>query len=185
VGNLHKWLLAPRGCSLLYFKDKQRAVKHMQPCFISHGYNKDLSYNFYQRGTSDKTSWFVVDECFEFYEKNLGGLDRITSFTSRILDEAVELLVKGWQTRILEIPKEMEAPFMRVIKLPLLKDYQIGEGRNDEDVNVQLMKDVFEKFNVISCMVYLQGEFYCRISCFVYNCLEDYVALRDAVLSLV
>jgi selenocysteine lyase/cysteine desulfurase len=185
VGNLHKWFQAPRGCSLLYFRDKERLANNLQPSYISHGYNMDLSYNFYQRGTADKTSWFVVDECVEFYEEYLGGMDRIHEYTSQILDRAVQLLVEGWKTDILRIPKEIEAPFLRGIKLPYLKEYQCGEDRNAESVCYQLMRDIFERFRVICCVVYLQEELYCRISCYVYNCLHDYEVLRDAVLSLI
>jgi selenocysteine lyase/cysteine desulfurase len=185
VGNLHKWFLAPRGCSMLYFRDKKRLTKNLQPNYISHGYNMGLSYNFYQRGTADKTSWFVVDECVNFYETYLGGMDRVWDYTSKILDQAADLLVKGWKTEILQIPKEMEAPFMRGVKLPYLKDYQCAEGRDSESVCIQLMKDIFERHRVISCVVYLQNEFYCRISCYVYNCLRDYELLRDAVLTFV
>ena len=72
ISNLHKWFLAPRGCSLLYLKDWKRLEKGLQPNYISHGYDKSLSYNFYRRGTADKTSFFCVGECIDFYEKKLG-----------------------------------------------------------------------------------------------------------------
>ncbi len=49
LSNLYKWFLAPRGCSFLYFKNKEWAQKHLQPNFISHGYEMNVSYNFFQR----------------------------------------------------------------------------------------------------------------------------------------
>ena len=48
VSNLHKWFCAPKGCSFLYLKDKERLEINLEPNYISHGYKKDLSYNFFQ-----------------------------------------------------------------------------------------------------------------------------------------
>jgi isopenicillin-N epimerase len=48
VSNLHKWFCAPKGCCFLYLKDKKRLEIGLEPNFISHGYKKDMSYNFCQ-----------------------------------------------------------------------------------------------------------------------------------------
>ncbi len=52
----------------------------LQPSYISHGYNRDIAFNFYSRATSDKTSWFLIDECIKYYENYLGGLKRLFNF---------------------------------------------------------------------------------------------------------
>ncbi|CAF0730178.1 unnamed protein product [Brachionus calyciflorus] len=135
VSNLHKWFLAPRGCSFLYFKDLKKLNHELQPCYISHGYKCDLSYNFYQRGTSDKTSWFMVKNCIDYYENVLGGLENITKYNSAVLEKAVDLLVESWGTQSLQIPKEMEAPFMKNVELPVLVNYQVGLNDKPESKN--------------------------------------------------
>ena len=183
VSNLHKWFQAPRGCSFLYFKDKNSA-NNLQPNYISHGYDKSLTYNFYQRGTSDSTSWFLVDECIDFFNHKLGGIENITEYSERVSKKAVELLVSSWKTGVLEIPKEIEAPFMKAIKLPYLKNYQVDKKENSERVCLRLMKDMLERFNIILAVVYIQNEIYCRISCYVYNSDQDYEALNEAILCL-
>jgi isopenicillin-N epimerase len=83
VSNLHKWFLAPRGCSFLYFKNLSDLSANLsdkicvlQPNYISHGYAKSVQFNFYSRGTKDATSWFLVNECIQFYENYLGGLNK-------------------------------------------------------------------------------------------------------------
>jgi len=73
VSNLHKWFLAPRGCSFLYLKDVNRLAQNLQPNYISHGYDKSVDYNFCRRGTADKSSYFCVRECVDFYENELGN----------------------------------------------------------------------------------------------------------------
>lgn len=180
VSNLHKWFLAPRGCSFLYLKNaKKLGGKPLQPCYISHGYNSDTVYNFYRRGTSDNTTWFVAEDCIDLYTNLLGGLDNVTTYCESILKQAVELLVTGWGTRTLEIPSEMEAPFMKVILMPesIAKKYP-------SDQSDALMRDLNDKYNIVACVVTIQDQLYCRISCFVYNSLDDFIILRDAVLKL-
>ena len=185
VSNLHKWFLCTRACAFLYFKDKKKCIETLQPSYISHGYKMDMVYNFYQRGTSDKTSWFLVDECINFYENTLGGLDKISNYSNIILDQAVLMLEKDCKTIRLQIPKEFEAPFMRILKLPKLKNFYIENPKDAESVTIKLMKYIHETFGVVSCVMYFQNELYLRISCFVYNTLDDFVSLKNAILNLV
>ena len=184
VSNLHKWFLSPRGCSFLYIKDKDKYDKILQPCYISHGYEKDISFNFFERGTVDKTSWFLVDSCINFYEHKLGGLKNITNYNTSILEKAVQILTENWQTKMLEMPSEMEAPFMKVIELPILKDHKIKDVEDGQAICANIMKEVFLRFKIISCIVLIQNNLYCRISCFVYNCIDDFIKLKDAIMEM-
>ena len=155
ISNLHKWFLAPRGCSFLYLRDRKKLEKNLQPNYISHGYDKDLSYNFYRRGTADKSSFFVIGECIKFYEEKLGGLKAIRSHADWILPQAVDLLLKGWNTTSLELAKDLEAPYMRNIKLPFMKNYQVNSAADAQVVIDKLLCDLFEKHKVIAAVVYV------------------------------
>jgi hercynylcysteine S-oxide lyase len=100
-----------------------------------------------------------------------------------LLNQVVELLVKAWETSSLELATELQAPYMKMIKLPILKSYKI----TDQEVSKicpKLMEDLIDNYNVVACVVYVQGVMYCRISCFVYNELNDYIKLKDAILDL-
>lgn len=184
VSNLHKWFLSPRGCSFLYIKDREKFEKILQPCYISHGYEKDISFNFFERGTIDKTSWFLVGSCINFYEHKLGGFENITNYNTKLLDKAVQILTENWQTKKLEIPLEMEAPFMKVIELPELKNYEINDFGDGQAICANIMKEIFCRFKIISCIVLIQNRLYCRISCFVYNCIDDFIKLKDAIMEM-
>ena len=180
TSNLHKWFLAPKSCSFLFVRNPSDL--RLQPNYISWGYySKDIGTNFFMRGTFDQTSWYVVDDCIKFYEIILGGLETITEYNSNLIEKAVEYLCKLWKTERNGVPKNLEAPFMKLIKLPKMKSYTRGD--NDEEttnVCVKLIQDILDKFNVVSCMVCVQGEMFCRISCFVYNKMEDYEKLGQA-----
>lgn len=94
--------------------------------------------------------------------------------------------MNAWRTTTLEISSDLEAPFMKMIKLPLLKSYKIAESVEDSNkVSAKLMQDLITDHSVVACIVQVQLEFYCRISCYVYNQLEDYVKLKDAILKLI
>jgi selenocysteine lyase/cysteine desulfurase len=181
--NLHKWFFSPRGVSFLYFRDLSQA-KIIQPNIISHYYGKTADMNFFQRGTRDNTSWFLIKDCIDFYEANFGGLAKITSYTSELLDQALELLTKSWQTEVVRMPKELEAPFMKLVKLPHMKNYQYSNKHEAMEKGLELLKDLYEKYSHDACIVVIDGQLCCRISCFVYNVLNDYISLRDSILDL-
>ena len=183
VSNLHKWFLSPRGCAFLYYKDKNETFS-LKPNIISHGYGKEAAKNFFERATRDSTSWYLIDDCIKIYENEYGGLTRITEYTSKLLEEAVEMLVSSWGTRLISMPKELEAPFMKLIKLPELKYYKTEGDVGHRKAIESLMLDFYIKYNLIACVVPIHGELYIRISAFVYNQIGDYEVLRDAVLKM-
>ena len=183
VSNLHKWFLSPRGCSFLFFKDENETFS-LQPNVISHGYGKDATRNFFERGTRDSSSWFLIDDCIDIYENVFGGLNKITEYSSKLLDEAVDMLVKSWGTCRISMPKELEAPFMKLVKLPELKRYKTEDDFNYRKTIENLMMDCYLKFNLIACVVPIQGELFCRISSFVYNDIKEFEALKEAILKM-
>lgn len=190
VSNLHKWFLAPRSCAFLYTSTARNFDYRFQPCYISHGYLPDptrhsVSYNHYQRGTCDKTSFYVVRECIEFYENYLGGLERIRAYTVPLLEKAVEMLEREWGTKRLGVPDDMLAPYLRVVKLPELKRFRVDDKYEWEGNVVSLLgKHLLEKYNVVAFIGIIHGELYCRLSCFVYHEMNDYIALKDAILNI-
>ena len=112
-------------------------------------------------------------------------MKNLQAYSSRILKEAVKLLVDKWKTRTLELPSDLQAPFMKMIKLPKLKEYQVNEITKADVVCPKLMHDLIVNYNLITCIIYVQNELYCRISCYAYNQMDDYIKLKDAILNLI
>lgn len=135
----------------------------------------------------DKTSQYVVPDCINFYENFFGGLDRIREYTSPLLERALEMLEREWGTRRLQVPSEMLPAFMRVIKLPEMSAYsldKVNESDWESKVIVPLAKHILDKYNVVAFIGIVNRELICRISCFVYQEFDDYVALKDAILKI-
>ncbi|MBK9367342.1 MAG: aminotransferase class V-fold PLP-dependent enzyme [Deltaproteobacteria bacterium] len=70
VGNLHKWLFAPKGAAFLAVAPDQRAELH--PTVISHGYRQGLAAEFDFTGTRDVSAWLAAPAGLAFW-RSLGG----------------------------------------------------------------------------------------------------------------
>ena len=170
VSNLSKWFFAPRGCALLYFRDF-KMTKLLNPNIIGLGYGKESDINFFWRGIRDNTSWFFVEDSINYFECYFGGLKAIHEYTSKLLSEAVKLLVDGWKTSIMSIASELQAPYMRVIKMPKLKNFSLENQETDGLGFKTLLKHIFDNYKISGVFVSINGQFCCRISCYVYSCI--------------
>ena len=180
ASNLHKWFFAPRGCSFLYFRDLEHAKANLQPNFISWGYEGSLRENFFLRATNDKTSHYLVDECIAFHVA-LGGLNRIAAYCCDLVDRASEMLISEWKTEKIPIDSSVQAPFMRLIKLPDLECYAKLDVSAKCD---KLMKELMLNYKTVAVVVSIHTQCYVRISAFVYNTINDYIKLKDAILDI-
>jgi len=68
VGNLHKWLCAPKGCAVLWCHPSHQA--HTRPAITSHGL--DFRSSFDWCGTDDPSPWLVAGHAVELHRR-MGG----------------------------------------------------------------------------------------------------------------
>jgi isopenicillin-N epimerase len=95
VGNLHKWVCAPKGAAFLYLRDDRQEGIH--PATISHGYSlsgkvlgRSITHlEFDWTGTQDPTAWLCVPKAIDFmahlYE---GGWPAIRARNRQLVLEA-------------------------------------------------------------------------------------------------
>ncbi|XP_065175372.1 uncharacterized protein LOC135805281 [Sycon ciliatum] len=173
TGNLHKWCFAPRGCALLYAKRELK--EEILPAVISWWWRKPFVERFNFLATRDQTQLFSVREALSFIQNKLGGQQAMVKHNSELASSAADMLARVWSTERLPIPHHLEAPNMKLIRLPLE-----GLIESAED----LMMEIYDRFNIMVCTFGIKGVPYCRISANVYNEFWEYERLGEAVLQL-
>ena len=131
---------------------------------------------FFMQGTIDHTPYLCVKPALQFY-KDLGGHAALLAHTQPLLDWAQDILCQALGTTRLPVPHSMQAPFMRVLRLPNSKNYPLTR-----DAGINLMKDLYTHHKVVVAVVAFSNQPWLRISANVYNCKEDYVRLKDTLL---
>lgn len=178
VGNLHKWLFAPRGCAILWVSPKFHDI--IVPLVVSWMHDRSLQDRFYSQGTIDHSAYISAGAAIKFYSE-VGGMSPLTKYNSQLVRWASTMLAEAWNTEVLPIPESMRAPFMAVIRLPQVLTASYGATKEGEK---QIMEDVFYKYNVVTTFVSIQASLWCRISAQIYNAKEDYLVLAESVLKL-
>jgi selenocysteine lyase/cysteine desulfurase len=186
TGNLYKWAYAPRACGVLWIDPKFH--KQIFPVVISRLKNEYWKLFSYQ-GTNDVTQWYSAKKAVEFY-KEIGGYDKIYDYCSKLVAQGADLLVQKWNTKHFPLPDDMKAPFMRMVRIPDLRKYPATCITPDDDIILavidiaDLTRIVWERFHVQAVFMSIDNEPWVRISANVYNVIQDYELLADAILEL-
>ena len=114
AGNFHKWAYATRGCALLWTNPKHHKI--MEPLTTSHLYKGSLHEKFYQQGTDDQSNFFALPVALE-YHKSM-GFDALYKNAKELLEYARKKLCDEVGCEMYPVPSSMEAPFMKIVKLP-------------------------------------------------------------------
>jgi selenocysteine lyase/cysteine desulfurase len=178
TGNLHKWCFAPRGSAFLWVNQKHR--DSIQPLVTSHNYKQDFTLQFFFQGTMDHSAYLCTKESLQFI-RDCGGMKGIKDHTESLLDWAQQMLCHALGTSILPIPPSLQAPYMRVLRLPELKGFT---STSSEETAHTVMDQIKRNHNCIVAVTCFSGHLWLRISGTVYNTKEDYLALKDILLKM-
>lgn len=178
TGNLHKWCFAPRGSAFLWTAPAHR--DKIQPLVTSHAYKQDITDQFFVQGTMDHSAYLCLPAALRFYQR-LGGRAAITGWTKPLLDWAQQMLCHAFNTPVLPIPPGMQAPNMRVLRLPEISQY----SPPSRDLAEKFMDDVCGSDQVVVVITCFSGHLWLRISANVYSCKEDYLQLKEALLKYI
>ncbi|KAF9592920.1 hypothetical protein IFM89_018636 [Coptis chinensis] len=190
TSNLHKWFFCPPSVAFLYCR-KMGEMSDLHHPVVSHEYGNGLAIESAWIGTRDYSSQLVVPSVLEFVNRFEGGIDGIKK---RNHDAAVEMgvmLAKAWGTS-LGSPPEM-CSSMVMIGLPACL------GISSEAEGLLLRTHLRDSFKIEVPIYYQEpkrGEMedmidsscvtgYARISHQVYNTVDDYYKMRDAINQLV
>ncbi|CAH9096052.1 unnamed protein product [Cuscuta epithymum] len=191
VTNLHKWFFCPPSVAVLYCK-KSAMVSELHHPVVSHEYGNGLAIESAWIGTRDYSSQLVIPEVLDFVNRFEGGIEGIRMRNHDAVVEMGGMLAKNWGTN-LGSPPDM-CPSMAMVGLPAC----LGILTADDALNLRtLLRNRF----MVEVPIHYQGledgesngntdeigcvTGYARISHQIYNTVDDYFKLRDAINQLV
>ena len=168
VGNLHKWLYAPKGCAVLYVAPEHRDRVH--PVVISHGYGTGLAEEFDWVGTRDLTAWLAAPACVAWVESI--GAEAIRHYNHDLRRDGAALIRDAWGTSA-PVPDAMLGCLATLdppCHIPA-----------DADQAAQVQRALFERHQIVVPVVPFGDRSWIRISAQIFNELDDYWRLAQAV----
>jgi isopenicillin-N epimerase len=181
TGNLHKWVCAPKGAAFLWAREDKQAG--LQPAVISHGNNTPRpGYGPFQdrfdwAGTFDPTAWFCVGAAIRWLGELLpGGWRELRQRNHRLAIEARRLLCKKLDLEP-PCPKNLIGS---MATLPLPERFQQAPLSGKIDVEARQLYDQFG-IEVPFMRIGQPERRYFRISAQIYNSLEEYEYLAEAL----
>jgi len=176
VGNFHKWGYATRHCAFLFVNPSHEGAIH--PVVTSNFARGNPWERYCYQGTTDCTSMFTLERSID-YLNELGGLEKVGKYTFDLLNQASEMLMKELSVAELEIPNSMKCLRMRVFKSPF--HYKQLNLENAD----RLTEWFWDKYKVQMCFTEFNDQTYIRLSCNVYNNINDYkvaiIALKQVM----
>jgi isopenicillin-N epimerase len=168
TGNCHKWLYAPKGSAFLYVDPKHQ--KEIHPTNISHNYLTTFKSEFDWVGTHDPTAWLSVSAAIAFIKEI--GVDKMRSYGHNLALDARKMLSRSWGSNLVA-PEDMIG-MLATIELP-------GNPAHDDKRVLNLHDRLRDEFHVEIPVIEMNGHTYVRISCQVYNSMDEYEQLDTAI----
>ena len=166
VGNLHKWLCAPRPAAALICGSNEIAAL-MNPLAPSWGFDEGFPASFEWQGTSDYSAYLCVPAAIAFQEQ-WSWAERNTH-NRGVADGAAALLRTAWGVDD-HLAGAIEAPWMRMIQLPTTAPL-------DKTQIDSLIERCGIELNAECSFMTVRGNSYVRISAHMYNEVDQYEAL--------
>ena len=181
TGNFHKWVCSPKGSAFLHIREDRRGS--VRPLSISHGASfegskqEKFEFEFGWPGTRDPTAWLCIPATIDFMAGLVdGGWAEIMQRNNDLALEGRKLICDALGTSA-PIPETMVAAIASV-EIP--SEEEIGPVSMEGDPFHHLL---MEKYG-IQVPVFPwkhHGTRYIRISAQLYNHIDEYVFLADAL----
>lgn len=185
LANGHKWLSCPRGIGLLYCPSSEwRDTILEEPAVMSHGIGQGFQSRFLFDGCRDYAAALSVPVVLDFWQEKNNNVQQIQNDVRSKLHAAVELLGMEWHGQkegVTLVPLELHAPMMALVRLPyrLQKGVVVASATSEDAKRIQDF--LFDQFIEVPIKC-INGVLYVRISSHIYNELEEYSRLAEAIL---
>ena len=170
VGNLHKWVCAPKAAAVLYAAPRWR--EQLRPLIASHGMFDGFQPAFDWTGTRDPSALLAVPAALAFFAKL--GWPEVRRHNDDLAGRGAELVAARLGTEPPAIAPSLAAS-MRLVPLPApLADEAAAHG---------LERRLFAEHGVIVPATCHGGWRWLRVSAQLYNTIDDYERLARALSS--
>lgn len=187
TSNLHKWFFCPSSAAFLYCR-KTPSSADLHHLVVTHEYGRGLAEESSWIGNRDYSAQLVVPSVIEFVNRFENGIEGIKKTNHETVVKMGSMLADSWGTK-LGCPPEM-ASSMIMVGLPAC----LGIKCERDTLNLRVhLRETF----TIEVPIYYRAQKdddeedndqitgYARISHQVYNKIDDYYRLRDAINKLV
>ncbi len=171
TGNAHKWLCAAKGCAFLWTRPDAPDRDALRPTVISHPYRQGLPLEVDWTGTRDPSAWLSVQEALAF-RRELGD-ERVRAHNDGLCADGAALLAEAWGVA-LPSPRSMRGS-IATIPSPV-------QPSPDVEGVTRLARWLRDEARTEPMPVPFAGRMWIRISAQVYNSLDQYERLAEAVL---
>ncbi|XP_074650172.1 uncharacterized protein LOC141905249 [Tubulanus polymorphus] len=176
ISNCHKWFCSSKGCAFLYVAKEHQNSTHA--LVTSAGYGSGFSSDFIWTGLIDVSPLLSLQTVIDFWASV--GLDKVRKYNHSLVIEAARLLVDKWNSKLIA-PEESFGPMVNVqIPRKIYENIEEVSYEHAEYIGDQL----YYRFQIEVPFKAVDGEIYVRISAHVYNVIEDYEVLADAIITL-
>jgi len=168
VGNLHKWMFAPRGCAVLWAAAE--AQDQLHPAVVSWGLDQGFNAEFDWTGTRDPSPYLAAPTAIAFLERLGGGAVR--AYNHDLVCEAARMLRRRWGSPP-GAPEAMTGS-MTLVQLPEHLEASAEAANRLRDALL------FEHRIEVPVMAWRE-RLWVRISAQVYNEMADFERLAAAL----
>jgi isopenicillin-N epimerase len=168
VGNLHKWLSAPKASAVLYAAPAWRGT--LRPLVASHGLYDGYQQAFDWTGTRDPTALLSVPAALDFFGQ--AGWEAVRQHNTQLARDGAELVAKQQGTRPAFSDGSELAASMRLVPLA---------GPLTETQARALERGLLTDHRVVVPVSCHDGWPCLRLSAQLYNTLADYERLAAAL----
>ncbi len=166
VGNMHKWVCAPKASAVLHVAPQWRDA--LRPLVASHGLTLGYQPAFDWTGTHDPTAILAVPAALDFFDS--AGWPRVRQHNNELARRGAELVAGRIGTSYPHV--DALAAGMRLV--PLATPLSEADARAMET-------RLLEKHRVVVPVTNHDGWRWLRVSAQLYNTVEDYERLADAL----
>lgn len=171
VGNMHKWVCAPKASAVLYAAAPWRGT--LRPLVASHGFLDGYRASFDWTGTRDPTAMLSVPAALAFFGE--AGWPAVRQHNEGLVREGAELVARRLGTDSAGLGSDSTsglAAAMRVVPLPA----PLAEA----DARV-LERRLLDEYGIVVPVTYHDGFRWLRVSAQLYNTMDDFQRLADAL----